>query len=93
MDHDNGKRWSVWKVVLLIEWVCVLIGLAMPITPSKTGSDFSMADLLFDDPHYLQEVVVYFALGNLLFGILTLIVLAVLWKDRRAATDDRPPRP
>lgn len=63
----------------------------MPITPSKTGGDFSPADWFFHDPSYLQEVLVYFVAGNLVFGILALIVLAIVWKQRRAGTDDRPP--
>jgi hypothetical protein len=88
---ESSTKWNLWKIVLLIEWICLLIGLAMPITPSKTGGDLGFADLFFDDPTYLQEVLVNFVFGNLIFGILALIVLAVLWKERRSGTDDQPP--
>ncbi|UCC84849.1 MAG: hypothetical protein JSW46_08005 [Gemmatimonadota bacterium] len=91
MGDYSSIKWSLWKIVLLIEWICLLIGLAMPITPSKTGGDSSLAYLFFDDPGYLQEVLVYFVLGNLVFGILALIVLVVNWKEKRTGTDDEPP--
>ncbi len=88
---DSNTKWSRWKTVLLIEWICLLIALAMPITPSKTGGDAGLADLFFDDPSYLQEVLVYFVFGNLVFGILALIVLVVSWKEKRTGTDGEPP--
>lgn len=52
-----------------------MIALLMPITPSKTGSGPGIADFLIPDPSYLQQVVVYFVLTN----ILILIVAAILW--------------
>ena len=82
MAKNVGKL----KAALVIEWICLLIGLAMPITPSKTGGDSSPADWFFHDPSYLQEVLVYFVAGNLVFGILVLIALAISWKERRAGS-------
>jgi hypothetical protein len=89
LADDGGTKWSPWKIVLIVEWACLLIGLGMPITPSKTGGDSSLADWFFDDPSYLQEVLVYFILSNLLFGLVALIGLAVYWKERRHGTDDQ----
>jgi hypothetical protein len=75
---ESKERWSIWKFVLIIEWIALLIGLAMPITPSKTGSSFSLADWFFDDPSYLQEVLVYFLFTNLLIGVLALIAVVII---------------
>ncbi|NIN71909.1 MAG: hypothetical protein GTO46_08265 [Gemmatimonadetes bacterium] len=91
MGGDNSTVWSIWKIVLIVEWACLLIGLAFPIMPSKTGGGFSFADWFFDDPSYMQEVLVYFIFSNLFFGVVALIALVMLWKERRAGTDDQPP--
>jgi hypothetical protein len=80
---DRGRKRSLWIAILAIEWIALLIGLAMPITPSKTGSDFSMADWFFDDPSYLQEVLVYFVLTNLLMGVLAIIALVLTKVEKR----------
>ena len=80
---ENGEKWAAWKAVLILEWIALLIGLAMPITPSKTGSDFSMADLFFEDPTYLQEVLVYFLLTNALFGVLAVVVFIFMRFEKR----------
>jgi hypothetical protein len=76
-------RTTAWKIVAILEWAALLIALAMPITPSKTGSDFSLADWFFEDPSYLQEVLVYFILTNLLLGVLVLVALIIIWREKR----------
>jgi hypothetical protein len=82
------ERWTVLKSLLILEWIALLIGLAMPITPSKTGGDFSFADWFFEDPTYLQEVLVYFVMTNLLMGVLALVVLLMIqWDKRRKRSD------
>jgi len=83
MRTDREQKWSIWKLVLILEWIALLIGLAMPITPSKTGSDFSMADWFYEDPSYLQEVLVYFLLTNLFIGVLALIALVIIYVEKR----------
>ena len=52
--------------LLTVEAIALLIGLAMPITPSKTGSTWSPAQLFSPNPSYLTEVAVYFLMTNLL---------------------------
>ncbi len=74
MSDTGESELTIWKIILGVEFFALLIGLVMPVTPSKTGSDFSMAELFFRDPSYLQEVMVYFALTNALLGLLALIV-------------------
>jgi hypothetical protein len=62
-----------WVGIAAIEGIAVAIGLAMPITPSRTGSDGSLAQLFLDDPTYLQEFVVYFLLTHALFILIGLV--------------------
>lgn len=76
-EPAEKKELTVLKIVFLVEFVALLIGLAMPITPSKTGGDFSFADWFFEDPSYLQEVLVYFVMTNLLIGILGLVAFVI----------------
>ena len=75
MSQDQRRKLSVWEIVLILEFTALLIGLAMPIVPSRTGGHLSLADWLFDDPSYLQEVLVYFLLTNLILGLLALVAL------------------
>jgi hypothetical protein len=88
MSTEREQKWTWWKSLLIVEWIALLIALAMPITPSKTGGDASLADLVFEDPNYFQEVLVYFLVGNLLLGMLALIVVIVMRKDRRSGEDE-----
>lgn len=73
---NETKGFTVWHGLLLAEGTAVLIGLLMPITPSKTGSDRGLAHPLLQEPSYLEQVLVYFVLTNLLLVILG-AVLAV----------------
>ena len=73
---SNGtKRFTVWHGLLLAEGAALMIGLLMPITPSKTGSTRGLAHLLAPEPSYLQQVLVYFVVTN----ILLLIIGAIIW--------------
>jgi hypothetical protein len=56
--------------LLALETIALLIALAVPITPSKTGSTWTPASLFWPEPTYLQEVVVAFGVVNLLLGII-----------------------
>lgn len=65
------------QLVGLSQVVALLIALVMPVTPSRTGSDWSLARAFFADPSYVHEVLVYFVLTNLLMGLLALFVLVL----------------
>ena len=84
MGDDRQEKFAAWKIVLIVQWIALLIGLAMPITPSRTGGDFSLAEWFFEDPSYLQAVLVYFLLTNLVIGVLFLIAMALAWRERRS---------
>ena len=88
MSPDRQKKWTRWKAFLLVEWIALLIGLAMPITPSKTGGDFSLGDWFFENPNYFQEVLIYFLFTNLLIVALGLIAVFVSRKDKRSGQDE-----
>ena len=72
---NGSQRFTVWHSLLLAVGAALMIALLMPITPSKTGSDRGIADFLIPNPTYLQEVVVYFILTN----ILILIIGVIIW--------------
>lgn len=72
---DKTERFTVWHGLLLAEGAALLIALLMPITPSKTGSDRGLAHYIIPDPSYLQQVLIYFVLTN----ILLIVVGAVFW--------------
>lgn len=63
--------------ILAIQAIALLIGIAMPLTPSKTGSTWSPAQLFWDHPSYLQEVAAYFVMTNLLILAIGLVVWIV----------------
>lgn len=70
---DRGR--PGWVVGLsAVEGISALIALAMPITPSKTGSTWSPAEWFWADPSYLQDVAVYFVMTNALIFLFLLIV-------------------
>ena len=94
MSSQSRSRRDILIGVVTVESISLLIGLAMPITPSKTGSDGSLADLFFQDPSYLQEVLVYFVLGNVIIG--AMILAAWIWERisrARKSEPDEPPEP
>ena len=78
-----AARRDRWVVVILIEAAALMIAIAMPFTPSKTGSTWSLAELLWPDPSLLQEVAVYFVATNVLIACLGVVVWILhLWERR-----------
>ena len=67
-----------WQAYLLIEIILIIISLIIPISPSKTGSDSSLADCFFDDPSYLEKVFFNFLLFH--FLVLMIFIAYFLWK-------------
>ncbi len=60
-------------VLLIIEFIALLIALALPITPSKTGGDNDLAKYFIEDPTYLEKVLVAFIVTNLLIGVIAVV--------------------
>jgi uncharacterized membrane protein len=71
---NKTERFTVWHGLFLAEGTAVLIGLIMPITPSKTGSNRGLAHFIFPEPSYWQQVCVYFVITNLLLIILGMAI-------------------
>jgi len=63
--------------LLVLEVIAVLIALVEPVTPSKTGSKWSPAQIFTADPSYVEKVLVSFVAVNLLFAILAILVWVV----------------
>jgi hypothetical protein len=75
---DQKKQPSIppdWLVVvILVEAAALVIALLMPITPSKTGSSWNLAEMFLSEPTYLEEVAAGFLATNVLVVVLGLIV-------------------
>lgn len=83
MEKENTKI-TIWKILFLIEAAAFFIALAMTITPSKTGSDWSPSELFFENPSFWQDVLVYFVATNLLIGIFALLFFLSQWIGKRS---------
>ena len=85
---EDPKRvvpdWAV--VLLLVESSALLIALLMPVTPSKTGSTWTPAQLFWADPSYLEEVSVYFLMVHLLIFVIGLVAWAA-WRFGRSGSE------
>lgn len=62
------------KGLLVVEGVAFVIALVTPVTPSKTGSDWTFADLVWEEPSYAQEVAASFVVVNLLILLIGLVI-------------------
>ncbi len=71
---NGSERFTIWHGLFLAEGASLMIALLMPITPSKIGSNRGIAELLIHEPTYLQEVLVYFIMTNVLLLIIAIIV-------------------
>jgi len=87
-SHDlRHSIMKPWKWLFLSQATALMIAMVRPVTPSRTGSDWSMAELLFPHPSYLQEVLVYFVLTNLILVLLGAGVL--VWVRLEGGTGER----
>ena len=64
--------------IVLVETISILLGLILPISPSKTGAKNNLAEQFLDNPTYLQEFVFYYLLTNVL--IILILVIFVIWE-------------
>lgn len=66
--------------LLVIETIAIAIAIVAPVTPSKTGSTWSPAELFTSNPGYLQKVAASFVLVNLMFLVIGLVSwIALRW--------------
>lgn len=91
-DEEGASRISDRLMgFLVVEVISVAIALVTPITPSKTGSTWSPAELVTPDPTYLQKVLASFVMVNVIFVVLAAIVwLGVRRGERRRARPRSP---
>lgn len=70
-----------WAVVLLMtQAVALLIALVTPVTPSKTGSKWSPADLFLADPGYVEKFLASYVTVNVLMAAIALVAwVSIRW--------------
>lgn len=73
----DDKYKTFWKILFLIEASLLAISLILPITPSKTGSDKSLAEYFIESPNYFEQVLFNLVFINLIVGFISIIVLIV----------------
>lgn len=87
--EDSQGPLPDWAVGLVtVEAIALLIGLAMPLTPSKTGSTWSFAELFWAEPSYLREVAVNVVMTNLLILVIGLGIWVSSKLRPRGSTGD-----
>jgi hypothetical protein len=86
-DPPGGMRDRLYAIATL-EVIAGAIALVTPLTPSKTGSRWSPAELFTSAPSYLQKVVASFVTVNLLFLLLGLAVWVAV-RMQRGGDQDR----
>ena len=67
--NSRATGWIKLKIFIVVEFICVLIALILPVTPQKGSGNL---DLPPDVASYFQSVVVGFVMGN---GILVAIAV------------------
>jgi hypothetical protein len=73
-SEARGSLRGRLQAVATLEVIAGAIALATPLTPSRTGSRWSPAELFTPDPSYAQKVLASFVVVNLLFVLLALAV-------------------
>ncbi len=81
----TGVELTWLHAVVALEAIAGGIALILPITPSKTGSDGSMADMFFAEPTYRHEVLVNFVGVNIILAALILVARIMQKRSERAA--------
>jgi len=74
MIGPRGRPSDRLKAILVLEAIALAIALVAPVTPTKTGSTWSPAELFTADPSYLEKLVASFVTVNLLMIFIGLVV-------------------
>ena len=80
-DTHEGIRARLTGL-LVLEFIALLIALVSPVTPSRTGSTWSPAELFTTDPSYGQKVLAAFVTVNLMLAVLG----GIVWLAGRVRT-------
>ncbi len=82
---NRRERLRDWfAAIVLLEGVCIAIGLLMPVTPGKIGEriSWSPATLIKPDPSYLESAAAWFLFTNIAFVLFGLIVCVLVVRRR-----------
>ena len=86
-DHIPTPLRDWLAALFLTESAAVMIALVSPLTPSKTGSDRSPAELFWQEPSYAQEAIVAFVGVNALLILIGLIAWIAVKMKSTAGSD------
>jgi hypothetical protein len=73
----DDKQKTFWKIFFLVEGCLLAIALILPVTPSKTGSDKSLAEYFLEDPSYLEQVLFSRIFINVIVVFLAVFVMII----------------
>lgn len=84
VSPSGVTRKDVLVAVGVVEFIVLLISLALPLTPRKVGPGTNAIGHVFvEDPTYLDHVWVGFLLGNAIVVVLALVCWVWIWWDKR----------
>ncbi len=80
-----------------VEWIALLLGLVMSVTPSETGIGFSLAHWFYDASTYvqqvwvdgLQRVLLYVAEASVACGYRAVYIEESIGENRTSIVDER----
>lgn len=91
MSPAESKSKIVLTVQLFLatEFVLLLIATLMTIVPGRTGKKSRLAEYFIENPDTLDQILTHWLLGNILVGILG-VIIALWWyaSGRKARSDD-----
>jgi hypothetical protein len=88
---NRSRRAPDWLVAMVLaEAVALAIALITPITPTRTGSTWSAAELFSANPGYLEKVAANFVMVNGIMGVLALVVW-ILWSRSSSKSGQNGP--
>lgn len=73
-DATSPRTSERLKGLAVIEGIALAIALVAPVTPSKTGSTWSPAEIFTADPSYVQQVLATFVSVNIIMAILGVVI-------------------
>ena len=80
---------TIVKALLAVEVVSLAIAVALTVTPSRTGGRGGFASIFMDEPSFLIQLVVNFAVTNALLSVLAAVFLIVVSRTNKSDARER----
>ena len=81
---SKSEPFTFWHGLLFGEGVAAVIALPSTVVPGRTGLRNSIAELFFDQPTFMQKLLVSFVGINLILIVLLVVAFAVWWWKSRS---------